>query len=278
MQPATPHPAGHPAGHPASRSRAADPAPGQPPRAAPPQLVLVHSPLVGPAFWQPVAEALCNRGVRAHAPRLPSLEYSYAPYWLAHAAGIASTLPEDAELVLVGHGAAGLLLPAIGRLQRNRRASARIAGYLFVDCDLPRDGASRLDLWDDQAAAQRLRERVGAGMLPRWREDDLRALLPDAAQRAAFVAALPGVPMHMYDEPVMVPDDWPEARCGYLGLSDQYRGAQARAHALGWPRRQLALHHLAPLTHVDAIAGALVELCREIGGEASGEIDGEFVA
>ena len=243
------------------------PAPGQIPQPAQPevrQLVLVHSPLVGPGFWQPVADALCARGVRAHAPRLPSLEYSYAPYWLAHAAGIANTLPADAELVLVGHSAAGLLLPAIGRLQRNRRARARIAGYLFIDCDLPRDGASRLDLWDDQAAAARLRERVGAGMLPRWRDDDLRSQLPDADQRAAFVAGLPSVPMHMYDEPVMVPDDWPEARCGYLGLSDQYGGAEARAHALGWPCRQLALHHLAPLTHVDACAAAIIELCAEL--------------
>lgn len=225
------------------------------------QLVLLHSPLVGPAFWQPVADLLCRNGLRTHAPRLPSLEYSYAPYWLAHAAGIANGLPDSGDIVLAGHGAAGALLPAIGRLQRNRRSNARVAGYLFVDADLPRDGASRLDLWDDQAAAHALRERVGAGMLPRSTDAGLASVLPDDAQRAAFVASLPLVPMHMYDEPVMVPDDWPEAHCGYLGLSRRHPGAERAAAAGDWPRQQLGLHPLAPLTHAQRVAEALLALC-----------------
>ncbi len=237
--------------------------------ARPWQLVLLHSPLVGSRFWQPVAEALCARGLRAHAPRLPSLEYSYQPYWLAHAAGIANGLPDGCDLVLAAHSAAGVLLPAIGRLQRNRRASARVLGYLFVDCDLPRDGASRLDLWDDQAAATALRERAGTGMLPRWRDEALRALLPDDRQRADFVAAAPSITMHMYDEAVMVPDDWPEAACAYLALSTSYRRAEAAAQHLGWPQRQLALHHLAPLTHVDTVADALLALGGELVARAA---------
>ena len=129
-------------------------------------LVLLHSPLVGQAFWQTVAERLCLRGQPTHAPRLPSLENSYAPFWLAHAAGIASGLPETGQIILAAHSAAGVLLPAIGRLQRNRRNAAQVQGYLFVDCDLPRDGATRPELWHDQAAASALRERVTTGPTP----------------------------------------------------------------------------------------------------------------
>ena len=224
-------------------------------------LVLLHSPLVGHAFWQPVAERLCLRGLRTHAPRLPALEYSYAPFWLAHAAGIANGLPETGHIILGAHSAAGVLLPAIGRLQRNRRTAAHVQGYLFVDCDLPRDGATRLELWDDQAAACALRERVGTGYIPPWNDAQLRALLPDDQQREQFRAALPQVPMHLYDEPVLVPDDWPDAACAYLQLSAHYPGAARTAALQHWPQHMLPLHHLAPISHADEVADAIAELC-----------------
>ena len=225
------------------------------------QLVLLHSPLVGSAFWQPVAALLCQRGLRTHAPRLPSLEYSYAPFWLAHAAGVANGLPEAGDIILAAHSAAGVLLPAIGRLQRNRCTDAQVQGYLFIDCDLPSDGATRLELWDDQTAAAALREQVGAGYIPRWRDAQLRALLPDAQQRASFVADLPQVPMHLYDESILVPEDWPDAACAYLQLSEHYPGATRTAATQHWPRRALALHHLAPLSHAPEVADALADLC-----------------
>ena len=224
-------------------------------------LVLLHSPLVGPDFWQPVAEQLCQRGLHTHAPRLPSLEYSYAPFWLAHAAGIANGLPETGTVILAAHSAAGVLLPAIGRLQRNRRSAAQLLGYLFVDCDLPRDGATRLELWDDQAAACALRERVGTGYIPHWSDAQLRALLPDHEQRERFRSALPQVPMHLYDESVVVPDDWPDAACAYLQLSAHYPTAVRTAVAQQWPQRSLPLHHLAPISHANEVADAIVELC-----------------
>ncbi len=229
-------------------------------------LVLLHSPLVGHAFWQPVAERLCQRGLRTHAPRLPSLEYSYAPFWLAHAAGIANGLPDSGAIILAAHSAAGVLLPAIGRLQRNRRSSTHVRGYLFVDCDLPRDGATRLELWDDQAAANALRERVGTGYIPRWSDAQLRALLPDDEQRARFLTALPQLPIQLYDESVLVPDDWPDAACAYLQLSEHYPTAARTATTQHWPHRRLPLHHLAPnhlapISHADEVADAIAELC-----------------
>lgn len=229
-----------------------------------PRMVLVHSPLTGPSFWSGVCDALWARGRRAHQARLPAPEHVHPPYWLTHAAGVAAGLPEEDQVVLVGHSGAGPLLPAVGRLARNRSCSATIAGYLFVDCDLPRDGCSRLDLFDDEAAAAGLRERCTGGWMPRWTSSQLEDLVPDPDRREAFVAELPRVPLALYQEVITVPDDWPEAPCAYLQLSEHYPSAAGEAERLGWPRRRLRGHHLLPLCEPGSVADELVELVDEI--------------
>tara|TARA_Y100001933_G_scaffold228576_1_gene244222 strand:+ start:7085 stop:7816 length:732 start_codon:yes stop_codon:yes gene_type:complete len=220
-----------------------------------PRLVLIHSPLTGPSFWRGVHDALWRRGRRALLARLPAAQHIHAPYWLTHASGVAAGLPEEGEVVLVAHSGAGPLLPAIGRLARNRTAGARVAGYLFVDSDLPRDGASRLELFDDPAQAEALRQRSRGGWLPTWTAADVRALVPDPE---SFVAELPRTPLALYDESIRVPDDWPDAPCGYLSLSAQhYRGAVRAAEAAGWPCHALNAHHFAPLADPEGIAAAI---------------------
>ncbi|MEQ8859596.1 MAG: hypothetical protein RIC56_13200 [Pseudomonadales bacterium] len=222
--------------------------------------MLVHSPLTGPSFWSGVRDALWARGRPTYLGRLPPAERIHPPYWLTHAAGIAAGLPEDDEVVLVAHSGAGPLLPAIGRLARNRSPGARVTGYLFVDCDLPRDGCSRLDLFDDAAAAVALRERSVRGWMPTWTGEQLRALIADQDSRERFVAELPRTPLALYDEPIAVPDDWPDAACAYLRLSEHYPGALAQARRRAWPLRELAGHHLLPLCEPDRVAGAIDEL------------------
>ena len=222
--------------------------------------MLVHSPLTGPSFWSGVHDALWVRGRRAYRARLPAPEHVHPPYWLTHAAGVAAGLPEEDEVMLVAHSGAGVLLPAIGRLARNRTFSATIAGYVFVDCDLPRDGCSRLDLFDDQAAAEELRRQSAGGWLPQWSPETLETLIADQAQRQRFASELPRVPLAMYEEMITVPDDWPEAPCAYLSLSQHYPAAVREAQRLGWPRRQIEGHHLMPATDPEAVANRLIEL------------------
>jgi hypothetical protein len=94
-------------------------------------IALIHSPLVGPLTWKPVAEELRRRGVDAAVPALEDDETAGAPFWRRHAESVARALaaiPENRPLILAGHSGAGPLLPAI------RQATGRaIAGYLFVD-------------------------------------------------------------------------------------------------------------------------------------------------
>lgn len=225
-----------------------------------PRLELVHSPLTGPSFWAGVHDTLWAGGWRAHLARLPAPEYVHPPYWLTHAAGVAAGLAEDEPVVLVAHSGAGPLLPAIGRLARNREHPPTIAGYVFVDCDLPRDGCSRLDLFDDPDAADALRRHSTGGWIPQPTFEQLRTLLPDEHRRAAFVAELPRVPLAMYEEIISVPDDWPEVPCGYLSLSEHYPSSVERARRLGWTNHRLSGGHLAPTAIPAAVAAVLTDL------------------
>jgi hypothetical protein len=228
-----------------------------------PRLALIHSPLTSALVWRGVADVLATRGVVASCVRLPESQHLQPPYWLVHAATAAEALPDDGAIVLVAHSGAGVLLPAIARFAINRTRSARIAGCVFVDCDLPRDGRSRFELMDAESAAD-LRRRCRDGWLPRWTPEQLERFIGDAALRDAFAAELPRVPIEMYDEAIPVPDGWPEMPVAYLELSPFYRDAVGAARRAGWPLRSLAVHHLAPLTEPTRIADALLELMREI--------------
>lgn len=222
-----------------------------------PRIILVHSPITGPGVWEGVRDALWHMDLRTYIARLPAAEHIHPPYWLCHAAGVAAGLPEEESIVLVGHSGAGALLPAIGRLARNRAAAALLAGYIFVDSDLPRDGCSRLDLFDRPEDADAMRQRSRGGWLEPWSDEQLARLLPDASTRAAFVADLPRTPLALYEEVICVPDDWPEAPCAYLQLSDHYRNSVTRATQAGWPLQRLAGHHLMPLSDPVPVARAL---------------------
>jgi hypothetical protein len=189
----------------------------------------------------------------------------HPPYWLTHAAGVAAGLPEEGDVVLVGHGAAGALLPAIGRLARNREPGARVTGYLFVDSLLPRDGASRLDALDDARWVADLRAQCRSGWLPGWDPTELARLLPDTGMRRRFLAERPRTPLALMDEPVTVPEEWPDGACAYLALSDACPAAATGAAAAGWPVRRLQGHPLLALTDPERVAAAVLQLVTALG-------------
>jgi pimeloyl-ACP methyl ester carboxylesterase len=141
-------------------------------------VVLLHSPLVGPATWAPVAEELDRMGITRVVPDLA--DDGRPPYWSQHRAAVVGALarvPLDRPVVLVGHSGAGPLLPAIAGGFRQR-----VAGYVFVDAGLPADGRSRLEMMQSEGAdlAQELSRHLAAGgRFPDWTDADLAALVPD---------------------------------------------------------------------------------------------------
>jgi hypothetical protein len=95
--------------------------------------VLVHSPLVGPGTWSPVALELERQGHRALVPSLAVPEDPPDRNGRQDVEAVSAALSAVAEpVVLVGHSGAGLLLPAIPDA-----TTAPVSSLNFVDSDVP---------------------------------------------------------------------------------------------------------------------------------------------
>lgn len=229
---------------------------------------MVHSPLVGPLTWKPIAARLEQRGLDAIVPALTS-EGVRPPYWQRHVDAVWRSLANLAPaqpVILVGHSGAGPLLPAI-----RTSVTQPVAGYIFVDAGLPGpDGASRFDLFESREVVERVRARAKGGLLPPWTElvgatdSDLRALIPDDSLRKQFVTELRITPITIYEEPLPVSSAWPDAPCGYLKFSQAYESGLEQAKKAGWPVRELTGGHFHMLAAPDAVTDALIQLAAEM--------------
>lgn len=228
-------------------------------------IALIHSPLVGPSTWQPVADELRRRGVAVAVPALADDAGSGLPYWQQHAEAAARALNAAAgggPLVLVGHSGAGPLPPAV-----RVRLSRPIAAYLFVDASIPHDGVSRLDLLAQELpeAAAQLRPLLAAGgRFPEWTDDDLRPVIPDTEVRREVLASLRPRPLAFMEEPIPVFAGWPDAPCAYLRFWPGYAVPAAEARRRGWVSRELEGGHFHMLVDPAGVAEALLALIREV--------------
>jgi hypothetical protein len=241
-----------------------------------PVLVLLHSPFVDAPTWRPVADALAARGRRVAVPSMASVFAGPGPYRPGYAAAAARAVPDDAagSAVLVAHSGAGSHVPEVAAALE--AAGTAVAGAVYADAGLPHPGRA----WSAQAPAE-LRDHVlgmaSDGVLPPWHtwfpDGTLEALLPDAGQREDFRARTDAVrvPTAYLEEPAAaLPEPGPAA---YAVLSAAYAERGEEAERAGLPTRRLDLHHLAPLTHPDTVAGVLDELVAalaEIRGRAAG--------
>ena len=212
-----------------------------------PALVLVHSPLVGPLTWEPVAARLRRAGRVVVVPSLAGVIDDGPPYYRRLAGRVADEVAgactdeaagacAGSRVTLAGHSGAGALLPAIaeaiaGRGEdgtapgRDGTEPGTVCGAIFVDAILPHPGQT----WFETAPASLGEHLVGLardGRLPRWNEwfpaEAVSALLPDAGLRERFVADLPELPLAYLYETAPQVACWPPARCAYLRLSEPY--------------------------------------------------------
>lgn len=224
-------------------------------------IALLHSPLVGPLCWQPLAEALRTDGHRVIVPdlvRAATSENDQQSFIAAAVAAIGST--ELDRTVLVGHSGAGPLLPAIAD-------AAGAVGIIYVDAGLPYPGKS----WVDMAPAplivhlQSLADKDG--VLPRWSDwfdpDVLDAAIPNAQLRLRFVDELPRL-SRSYFEQATPTSTW-DGPAAYLQLSPAYVADADRAATAGWPIQRLADDHLAILTGPQRVYPPLTALLAAIG-------------
>lgn len=230
------------------------------------RFVLLHSPLLGASAWRSVAADLARRGHVAETPAWPRLSTIGGEFYAALTASLAATLAGGERAILVAHSGAGALVPALAA-----RIAPSVAGVIFADAILPHPGLS----WFDTApAALREQLRAGAlsGELPRWADwwkpGALARLVPDAAALAQMTAESEPIPVAYFEE--RAPSLDLTAPAAYLQLSAAYDEEAVLCGQYGWCKARLPLHHLAMLTHAEAIADALELLAAELAGAAHG--------
>lgn len=222
------------------------------------RLLLVHSPLVGCATWEPVASGLGGDGYAVTVADLAGAAAAGPPYHLRQARVIADCAAGQ-PVILIGHSRAGPLLAAAGTMLEDR-----VRGYVFVDARLPAPGRSWMETVSPGFAA-RLRDMADPqGWLPPWSqwfgEEELAALLPDPAVRQHFAAGCPRLPLAMLEEVHPPAPGWPNALGGFLQFTGDYEDEVARVRELGWPVRQMPSQHLALLTEPGRVARELSQL------------------
>lgn len=81
--------------------------------------VLIHSPVVTPVTWQPVATALNRLG---YVSVVPSLQGATPPYWISFADAVAraACALRHEPIILVAHSAAGLGVPLFGAAMKQK--------------------------------------------------------------------------------------------------------------------------------------------------------------
>lgn len=228
-------------------------------------LVLVHSPFVGPTSWRLVGDELAREGHRIVVPSLLPALGGLKDFDRAIARCVKDSLRRAAvpdPIVLVGHSAAGAYLPAI-EAELHREVSACV----FVDARLPVPGAS-LATQDTREEVEQIRGMAREGMLPPWSnwfgEGTMREVIPDEKVREHFVAELLPIPLALYEEEIRCPSSWPEVPCAYLRLSEYYKPVADEARARGWVVTELEAQHMLLLTNPRQVAGTLLGVVDEL--------------
>lgn len=210
-----------------------------------PTFVLLHSPLVGPSTWRPVAEAL----PRATVPDLRTAP----PYWPEVVEAVRRQTPQDGPLVLVAHSNAGLLVPVI-----SNALGGRVVACVFADTHLPPPEGTVPAT--DAAFLPFLRQLAGEdGHLPRWTDwwdpKDVAPMRLDPQ----VVEEQPRLPLDYFEQDIPVPSGWDTVPCHYLWYGPPYGTVAHEARRRGWPATHLPGHHLHHLTQPEAVAGAIMK-------------------
>lgn len=233
-----------------------------------PTIALIHSPLTSAAAWGGLPDSLRDLGHRVAVPEVvDDDEPPYASHFVARASQQLQLDAPGEALVLIGHSGAGPLLPQIAFARHS--SGVPVAGYVFLDAMLPRTlrAATRMDLLeldDPVFTAQLAQHLADGGRFPEWTDLDLAEMVPDPGDRAVLLAGLRPRGLDFFTEPLPIPEDWPDAPCGYLRLSAPYDGAASAAGLRGWTVHHLEAHHFWALTHPVELAKELVALLAEL--------------
>jgi hypothetical protein len=223
-----------------------------------PLLCLLPSPLLGPACWRPVAEALSDSGWAVAGVAMPRRP----PRSWADALGtFLAAVPDDRDVVLIPHSNAGLFVPALA-------AKRRAVGYVFVDAGLPPADADRVPMIPAEFYEMLAGLADGEGVLPLWTQwwarEDMSVLFPSARVQAEVEAEQQRLPLSYFAESMPIPPGWADRPGAYLAFGETYAADRAAATAGGWQVSTLAGEHLHMLMDPSEVAAAIAGLVRSL--------------
>lgn len=224
-------------------------------------------------MWQRLAPLLQAAGRRVYCPTLTGLgdrSHLLSPDvdLNTHIKDVANLLfYEDIRgAVLVGHSYSGVVITGVAQT-----VPERVALLIYFDAYVPQPGQSRWDLLPPEVVAmERAAVDANGGTGP---PPPASIMVPIDTETAAWVDARlsPRHPVGTYEQPLPADGSALEAiprafiQC-MLGPS-RLGPSAAQARANGWPVRELAAGHLAPLTHPREVADLLLELtAKELSG------------
>jgi len=227
-------------------------------------LLFVHSPVAGPSTWIYTAEVLQQNGFDCKVPDLTGVATTAPPYYSKYASAAAAAVDTGVDsVVLVGHSAAGALLPAIAEA-----VGDRTTGAVFVDAMLPQPGRSWFDTAPPGLEAQ-MRGLAVDGMLPPYHEwfppGALADWVPDPQRRRRLIAEIPRMPVAYFDEPAPPTRFTESVACAFVRLGAPFDAAADKAERLGWWVARRDWDHLRMLSDPHAVADLVVQAISATG-------------
>jgi hypothetical protein len=223
-----------------------------------PTLLFVHSPVVGPSTWLYTAEVLQQNGFRCVVPDLTGVATMDPPFYPKYATTAAAGVEESSDpVVVIGHSAAGALLPAIAEA-----VGVRTHGAVFVDAMLPQPGRSWFDTAPPGLEAQ-LRGLGDHGLLPPYDgwfpPGTLADLVPDPVRRERLIAESPRLPVAYFEEPAPSARFAESVACAFVRLGAPFDAAADKAERLGWWVTRGDWDHLRMLSAPEAVADLIAQ-------------------
>lgn len=221
------------------------------------EMLLIHSPLLGPSSWEPVASEAARRGYPVIAPDLTSIQHASPPFWKPYVDLALAEVTRDAGRILViGHSGAGIFLPLIGH-----RLDQRLRAIVFVDALIPAtQGTHNTPAGDREMLAKVADDGWLLPWTEWWPRELMADLVPDEDDWALIGQDVPRLPLAFYDDPIPMPDDWTSMPAGYLRLSQPYDEHLDTARSLGWPAQSIDSNHLATFTEPSLVLDAVERL------------------
>lgn len=221
-------------------------------------VLLLHSPAVSPATWQPVAERLGCDGWDARVPSLIGICDGAPPYWPRVVERVAAAVEDGAgPVVIVPHSNAGLFVPQVVT-----RLGERAAACVFVDASLP-PAQGECPVIPAQFLPF-LRQKAVNGVLPCWsdwwEEDEVAQLYPDQETRTKLAAEEPRLPLAYYEQTIPVASGWDGRPCAYLWFGPPYDQPAEEAGERGWAVAHLRGGHLHMVVNPGAVADRISRL------------------